>query len=132
MSMAEHLNVARIWDGYAAFATGDLSALNELFADDIVWHVGGRNQFARDYRGRDEVYRLFGMMAEASGGSFGIEVHAVLADDEHGVAIVVSRASRNGKSFEIKEAHVYHLRDGKVVEFWNASTDQYADDELFG
>jgi len=130
--MAEHPNVARILDGYAAFATGDLTALNEQFADDILWHIGGRNQFSRDYRGRDEVYSLFGRMAEASGGTFAIEVHAILADDEHGVAIVVSRGTRNGKSFAIKEAHVFHLRDGKVVEFWDASTDQNAGDELFG
>ncbi len=34
--MAEHPNVARIRDGYAAFAKGDFAALNELFADDIV------------------------------------------------------------------------------------------------
>jgi hypothetical protein len=27
---------------------------------------------------------------------------------------------------------VMHLRDGKVAEFWNASTDQYAVDELLG
>ncbi|MGH7609462.1 MAG: nuclear transport factor 2 family protein [Candidatus Dormibacteria bacterium] len=130
--MAEHPNVARIRDGYAAFSTGDFAALNEMFADDILWHVGGRNQFTRDYRGRDEVYRLFGRMAESSGGTFAIEVHAILADDEHGVALVVSRGARNGKSIETNEAHVYHLRDGKVVEFWDASTDQYAGDELFG
>jgi hypothetical protein len=30
------------------------------------------------------------------------------------------------------EAHVFHLHDGKVVEFWNAATDMYAFDELIG
>ncbi|MGH3216822.1 MAG: hypothetical protein ACRDN1_17320 [Trebonia sp.] len=52
--MAEHPNVARIRDGYAAFAKGDFATLNELFAEDLAWHVGGRNQLAKDYRGRDE------------------------------------------------------------------------------
>ena len=36
--MAEHPNVARIRDGYAAFAKGDFAVLNDLFADDVVWH----------------------------------------------------------------------------------------------
>ena len=27
---------------------------------------------------------------------------------------------------------MFHLRDGKVVEFWDASTDQYGYDELLG
>ena len=48
------------------------------------------------------------------------------------VALVVVTASRGGRSIEVNEAHVMHLRDGKVVESWIASTDQYAFDELIG
>ena len=33
---------------------------------------------------------------------------------------------------EFNEAHVFHLHDGKVVDFWKAPTDQYAADELIG
>jgi ketosteroid isomerase-like protein len=45
---------------------------------------------------------------------------------------VVLSASRGGRSVEVNEAHVFHLRDGKVVEFWSACTDIYAYDELIG
>lgn len=130
--MAEHPNVTRIKDGYAAFAKGDFAVLNDLFADDVVWHVGGRNQLTRDYRGRDEVYGFFGKLLELTEGSFHIDLHAIFADDEHGVALVVLTASRGGRSVEVNEAHVFHMRDGKVTEFWNASTDMYAFDELIG
>jgi hypothetical protein len=130
--MAEHPNVARIRDGYAAFSTGNFAALNDFFAEDILWHAGGRNQLAGEYRGRDAVYGFFGKLMEISGGTFRIEVHTILADDEHGVALLVSSSSRGGRSIEIKDVHVFHLRDGKVVEFWDASTDQYSADELFG
>jgi len=47
-------------------------------------------------------------------------------------SLVVLTASRGGRSVEVNEAHVFHLRDGKVVEFWNASTDQHVFDELIG
>jgi ketosteroid isomerase-like protein len=130
--MAEHPNVARIRDGYATFSTGNFAALNDFFAEDILWHAGGRNQLAGEYRGRDAVYGFFGKLMEISGGTFRIEVHTILADDEHGVALLVSSSSRGGRSIEIKDVHVFHLRDGKVVEFWDASTDQYSADELFG
>jgi len=130
--MAEHSNVARIKDGYAAFAKGDFAVLNDLFAEDIVWHVGGHNQLSRDYQGRDEVYAFFGRLMELTEGSFHLDLHAVLADDEHGVALVVGTASRGGKSLMTNEAHVFHLRDGRVTEFWDASTDQAAFDELIG
>ena len=36
--MAEHPNVARIRDGYAAFAKGDFAVLTDLFAEDLLWH----------------------------------------------------------------------------------------------
>jgi ketosteroid isomerase-like protein len=130
--MAEHPNVARIRDGYAAFAKGDFAVLNDLFAEDLLWHDAGRNQLAGEYRGRDAVYGLFGKLMEVTEGSFRADLHAVLADDEHAVALVVITASRGGRSMEVNEAHVFHMRDGKVVEFWNASTDMYAADELLG
>jgi ketosteroid isomerase-like protein len=69
---------------------------------------------------------------ELTEGSLHLDLHAVLADDEHGVALVVDTASRGGKSVTIDEAHVFHLRDGHVTEFWDASTDQAAFDELIG
>jgi uncharacterized protein len=130
--MAEHPNVARIRDGYAAFAKGDFAVLNDLFAEDLLWHDPGRNQLSGEYRGREAVYGLFGRLMEVTEGSFHIDLHAVFADDEHGVALVVVTASRGGRSIEVNEAHVFHMRDGKVVEFWDASTDQYAADELLG
>jgi uncharacterized protein len=130
--MAGHPNVARIRDGYAAFAKGDFAVLNDLFAEDLHWHEPGRNQLAGDYRGRDAVYEFFGRLMEITEGTFNLDVHAILADDEHGVALVTSTASRGGRSATVNDAHVFHLRDGKVVEFWAASTDQYAIDELIG
>jgi uncharacterized protein len=130
--MAEHPNVQRLRAGYAAFSSGDFKALDDLFDENVVWHVTGRSQLAGEYRGRNDVYGFFGRIMEITGGSFGVELHAVLADDEHGVALVTVTGSREGRSVTTQDAHVFHLRDGRVTEFWNASTDQYAGDELLG
>ena len=130
--MTEHPNVARIKDLYAAFATGDFAVLNDTFAEDLVWHEGGRNQLSGDYRGREAVFGFFGKFMEVTEGSFHLDLHAVFADDEHGVALVATTASRGGRSIEVNEAHVFHLRDGKVVEVWTVPTDQYAFDEVIG
>ena len=128
--MTEHPNVARIRDGYTAFAKGDFTVLSDLFTEDLVWHDAGRNQLSGVYRGRQAVFGFFGKLMEVTQGSFRIDLHSVLADDEHGVALVVVTASRGDRSIEINEAHVFHLRDGKATEFWNASTDPYIFDEL--
>ena len=130
--MAEHPNVTRIRDGYAAFAKGDFAVLHDRFAEDLLWHDGGRNQLAGENRGRDAVFGLFGRLMAVTEGTFRADLHAVLADDEHAVALVAIAASRGGRSVEVNEAHVFHMRDGKVAEFWNASADMYAFDEFLG
>jgi ketosteroid isomerase-like protein len=50
--------------GYAAFATGDMVALDELFADDVIWHVGGRSPLSGDYKGKEAVFAMFGRLAQ--------------------------------------------------------------------
>lgn len=130
--MAKHPNVTRIKDAYTAVSKGDLAVLEDFFAEDVLAHESGRNQIAGEHRGREAVFGVLGKLAEVTEGSLRIDLHAVFADDEHGVALVVVTASRGGRSIEVNEAHVMHLRDGKVVESWTASTDQYAFDELIG
>ena len=117
--MAEHPNVAVIRDMFAAFAKGDLAALNDVFAEDLVWHEGGRNQISGDYRGREAVFGFFGKTMELTQGAFRVDLHDVLADDEHGVALVALSASRDGRSINVNAVDVMHLRDGNGLSLLN-------------
>jgi uncharacterized protein len=103
--MSEHPNVARLRDAYAAFARGDFAALNDLFADDVLSRITGRNQVQGDYRGRDAGYGLFGKFMEVTEGTFRIDVHAVLADDAGGVALAVVTGSVADRSATTNHAH---------------------------
>jgi ketosteroid isomerase-like protein len=129
--MAEHPNLDLMRRGYAAYVGGDMDTINELFADDVVWHVAGRSPIAGDYRGKQEVFGFFSRLQEMSQGTSTLEVHDLLASDDHGVAIVLESATRNGRTFQGQATHVLHLRDGKVTEFWDAHTDQNASDEFW-
>ncbi len=124
--MTEHPNVELTRRGYEAFAKGDLAALSELLADDVTWHVAGAGPLSGTYRGRDEVFGFFGRLAEETAGTFRLDVHDVLANDEHSVALCTLSASRRGKSVEVPVANVTHVRDGKVTEFWGATADPQA------
>jgi ketosteroid isomerase-like protein len=130
--VTEHPNVALIKAGYAAFAAGDFAALDDMFAEDLLWHEPGRNQLAGDFEGRDAVYAHFGRLAEVMEGSFHMDVEAVFADDDRGVALVRSTGSRGGRTLTGYGANIFRLRDGKVVEFWGAPSDPYGFDELIG
>ena len=130
--MSEHRNVARIRAGYEAFAKGDLAALDDLFAEDIRWHVPGRNQLSGTYDGRAAVYEMFGRLMEVTEGSFRIELRAVLADDEYGATLVDVTARRGVSSFAVTNAHMFRFTGDKVTEFWEPNGDQYAVDEVMG
>jgi uncharacterized protein len=126
-----HPNEGVVRNGYDAFSRGDMDALRGLFADDIVWHAAGRNPLAGDHRGIDEVLGYFGRTMELTGGTFRVELHDVVANDDHTVGLHVAKAQRDGRSFENRQGLIFHLRDGKVTEVWQLYEDQYANDDFF-
>ena len=117
--------------GFDAFAKGDVDTLRELTDQDAVWHVPGRNQLSGDHRGVDAILGFFAKTMELTGGTFRIEVHDIVANDDHAVALFVSRGQREGRTYENRNVVVQHLRNGKLVEVWLLSEDQYAADEFF-
>jgi ketosteroid isomerase-like protein len=126
-----HPNEDLVRRGFAAFGTGDIATLRELLADDVIWHIGGRSPIAGDYKGIDEVLGFFAQLAERAGGTFRIDVHDLLANDEHVVALVKGTAERDGKMLNDNGAQVFHVQGGKVTEEWFHAGDQYATDEFW-
>jgi uncharacterized protein len=127
-----HPNEDLVRRGYDAFSSGDMQTLRELWHPDIVWHVPGRGQISGDHRGVDAVLGYFGQMMELTGGALRVELHDVVANDEHVVGLHSTHAERAGKTLDDNNTLVFHVRDGKVTEVWQYSSDQYAAEELFG
>jgi ketosteroid isomerase-like protein len=126
-----HPNEDLLRTGYAAFGRGDMEAISGLFDDDIVWHVPGRSQVAGDYRGKDAVFGFFAKTMELTGGTFRLEVHDVLANDDHSVGLTHLSGERNGKTLSDNGVQVLHIRDGKATESWLHPGDPYATDEFW-
>ena len=127
-----HPNEELVQRGYAAFKSGDMATLNELFTDDVVWHAAGRNQLAGDFRGKEAVLGLFQKTFELTGGTFKLDIHDVLANDTHVVVLVHSTAEREGKTLDDNSVQVFHVSQGKVSEQWLQPGDVYASDEFWG
>lgn len=126
-----HPNEDLIRRGYEAFGTGDMATLNELFSDDLVWHVPGHNPLSGDFHGKDEVFSSFQKVGELSGGTLKLDVHAILADDEHAVALTHSTGQRDGKTLDDNTVQVFHLKDGTVTEQWLYPGDVEATDAFW-
>ncbi len=78
----------------------------------------------------DEILGYFAQTMELTAGTFGVEFHDALANDEHTVAMDVARGEREGETLEDKSVLVSHVRNGKLTETWRYFEDQYAADEF--
>jgi uncharacterized protein len=117
---------------FAALGRSDIDALrSHYFAADIRWHFPGRGPLAGDYEGVAQVVELRGRLSELSEGTHRIELHDVIGNDEHVVALQTTRAERAAKQLEVKIVHVFHVRDGKVTEVWSHHGDLHSSDEFW-
>ncbi len=107
-----------------------MEAVAGLMSDDVVFHFPSRGPLAGDHQGRDQVLATIAKQVELSGGTFRVELHDVLANDEHVAVLNVARAERGDGSWEDNSVLVFHIRDGKVSEFWLHPGDQYAADQF--
>ena len=127
--MAEHPN-AELWrKASAGFVRGDVGTGGTFFSDDVVYHVPGANPLAGDYEGLEAVGAL--MLKFRQMNVRIVEVHDVLATDDHVVALLRGSASREGKELSLNQANIYNIRDGKITEAWLLPTEQRAVDEFF-
>lgn len=125
-----HPNEDLVREGFAAFGRGDMEKLDELFADDATWHAAGDNPLAGDFSGKQEVFSNFARVRELSD-TFEQDVHDVLANDDHAVALVKVRATRNGRNLDDNQVIVFHIEDQKVTSAWLHSYDYRKVDEFW-
>lgn len=103
----------------------------DYFAEDIHWHIPGRGPLAGDHEGVGQVLALFGRAFELTGGTLRLDLHDVLANDEHAVALYTANAERAGKRPQDRIAGVFDIRDGKITQVWLHGDDLYASDEFW-
>lgn len=124
-------NAESVRGAYEAFASGDIETVANFIAEDSVWHVSASGGLTGDYDGRDAVLGFLGRLMEETEGTFKVELHDVVADDNHAVALVQTTATRNGKTLSSHQAAVYHMRDGQNTEAWFLYEDGPAVAEFF-
>ncbi len=125
-------NLETLRGAYDALVSGDVPTLITFLAPDVKAHVPGKSQVAGDYDGLEQVLGYVGKLGELSGGTLRFEVHSLLADDTHGVALIKDSAERAGKTLNLNNVHAWHLSDGKLQEIWIYPGDVYAWDDFWG
>lgn len=127
-----HPNEETVRGFYEAFEARDMEALQRLVHPNIVYHEGGSHPFSGDYEGFENVMGFFEKVGMLFEGNIEVEIHDVIAGDEHVVVLENMRLSRAGQSVETKAVAVAHVKEGKITEMWELRDKQQALDELIG
>ena len=118
--MSEQDNIAIVQEAYNNFRTGNIPALLALLSDDVIWQLpvmenvpfsGKRTTPA----GVGEFFALLGENEEP----LRFEPRAMVAQGDKVVSLGYYqwRLKANGREFESDFAHVFTIRNGKVVAF---------------
>ena len=115
-----------------AVRRGDWETGFGFFADDIVFRIPGRSQFAGEHRGLATAREYIeSARALSEGAEVEVELIDMLASEERVALIVREQFHRDGDPIEIRRANVYRIRDDQIAEIWIFEADQYAVDALF-
>ena len=124
--MSEHPNATVVREMGEAMAKGDTEGAASRLADDVVWHVIGRDE---PYRGKAE---LAASMSGLSDFQITWEVHDILASDDHVIALGTATATHGDRSLVYRTAEIHHVRNGLISERWAFSDDTKAITDFFG
>ncbi len=129
---AQQASIERARKGYTAFDAADVNTVLDLFADDIVWHIGGDSKYTGTYNGKQAVMEFFGRLMQ-DGLQQKHEIHDILASEGHVVVLANVTMTYKGQTIVGQVADVLHENaDGKTTEYWRIATDQKAFDDLVG
>src|SRR6476620_6828624 len=118
-------NLEIVQQGYADFMQGNIPAMLEVLSDDIEWVLppSAGVPFSGIFKGKAGVMDFFSNVASSNDiKEFAVETY--IADGDHVVALghINAHALPTGKTSANRWAHVWQLKDGKVIKHY-----EYAD-----
>jgi ketosteroid isomerase-like protein len=129
--MEDQSNVQVVRGVFDAFGKGDMEAVGNALADDIVWRWPGRHPLAGDRHSKGELFKLLGQLAEETSGTERVEIRDIAGGDENVIVLVTVQAERHGKTLTTDGVQVWRVENGKAVEVVDLSYDPYAMDDFF-
>ena len=124
--MEEHPNATLFRKMMASVDQTDYSAMNDLLAEDVVWHMIGAPE---PVRGKENMGAVMSGLGDIE--FVDSKLHDVVANDDHTIALVETTVRRGDKTLTYRTAEIAHIRDGKVTERWAFSDDTEAINKFF-
>ncbi len=126
--MDDHQHAATYRAAIEAFNQGDVAGMQEAMADDIEWWEIGASE---PIRGKEAL--MTAMQSDMGKWEITAELHDVVANDEHLIALIAAKATRgDGKVLNYRTAEIHHVNaDGRITHRWAFSDDTQAIIDFF-
>lgn len=116
---------------YDARARGDAATVRALFHPDVRWHKPYPEPFGGELEGIDALFEGPFRAYREDLDELRLELHDVVANDRHAIALVIWRAVRDGRPMEGREVAIHHVEAGRVTEVWFVAENEAAAVEFF-
>ena len=116
--MSAEKNIKIVQKAYGDFSRGDLPAVLDAFADDILWISPGNSALAGEKRGKEEVTGFFRTLME-TWEFLAFEPGEYIASGDRVVALgrYEARSRQTGRTAATHWAMVWTFREGKAIHF---------------
>ena len=118
--MSEQDNTRVVQQAYQSFGEGNIPGILALLAEDVQWRLPDMENvpMGGERRGREGVGRFFALLAENQEAQQ-FEPQHFIAQGEKVVALgrYTWRVKKTGRTFSSEWAHVFTVREGRVVAF---------------
>ena len=130
MGAEQNMDVVR--RGYDAFSRGDMDALMALYDDEATHNVPGSSKISGAHKGKENILALYGALFELSDGTVRVDLRHVMSDgDSRVLAVHTASLEKDGEAYEMPEALLFTLHDGKIMEIQDFFSDIALNDRLF-
>lgn len=121
----------KYWDSLMA---GDFATFEPLVDDRCVVHYPGNHFLSGDHHGKAAIVELYTNLYRIGlePGTFVAELHDVVTSDDHACALITYRLDLGaGQSLTGEAVGVFHIENGKMVEYWLLERDQKMINDIF-
>lgn len=125
-----HPNVEVLRRFYDAYGKADVAGMLAACGENVTFQLAGKSKLAGKYD-RASFPRLIDAMKTLGGGTLKADIHDITATDQHGMVLMTSTVTRDGKKHEYRAVHVWRIQGGKPIAWYEYPRDLYQFDAIW-
>ena len=113
------------------FTEGNFIGVLDACSDKMTFQIPGKSPLAGKFNKTNFLSGFALKAKELSGGTYQLEVHDMMATDQHATVLCSSKLTTDGKTVELRAVHVWRFEHGVPIAWYEYPRDLYQFDEAW-